>query len=88
MFRSTGTNREYTEGFVEYIKEIDSVDVACILRETEGDRVKVSMRSKRDVDVAVLAQRFGGGGHRRAAGCTMEGSMNDVKNKLIGALSL
>jgi phosphoesterase RecJ-like protein len=87
MFRETGTNREYTEGFVEYLKEIRSVDVACLLRETGSEQYKVSMRSK-DADVAAVARSLGGGGHERAAGCVMRGSIEAVKNRLIGAFSL
>lgn len=87
MFRKTGTNREYTEGFVEYLKEIRGVDVACLLREIDDEQYKVSMRSK-DVDVATVARSLGGGGHERAAGCVISGSIEAVKNRLIGAFSL
>jgi bifunctional oligoribonuclease and PAP phosphatase NrnA len=88
MFARTGTNREYTEGFVEYIKEIRGVEVACLIREIGNDRYRVSMRSKNGVDVAAVAHAFGGGGHERAAGCTLVGDIGTVKNKLIGAFSL
>ncbi len=88
MFARTGTNREYTEGFVEYIKEIRGVEVACLVREIGKDRYRVSMRSKNGVDVAAVARAFGGGGHERAAGCTLVGDISAVKNKLIGAFSL
>jgi|WetSurMetagenome_2_1015567.scaffolds.fasta_scaffold82289_3 bifunctional oligoribonuclease and PAP phosphatase NrnA len=88
MFATTGTNREHTEGFVEYIKEIRGIEVACVIRELDNGKFKVSMRSKGNVDVALTAQKFGGGGHQKAAGCTIEGDISDVKNKLTGALSL
>lgn len=88
MFARTGTNAEYTEGFVEYIKEIRGIEVSCVMRELDDGKFKVSMRSKGVVNVASAAQQFGGGGHQKAAGCTIEGGIDDVKNKLIGALSL
>lgn len=88
MFATTGTDREYTEGFVEYIKEIRGIEVACVIRELDNGKFKVSMRSKGNVNVASAAQQFGGGGHQKAAGCTIEGGIDDVKNKLVGALSL
>jgi bifunctional oligoribonuclease and PAP phosphatase NrnA len=88
MFERTGTNREYTEGFVEYLKEIRGVEVACLVREVATGQYKVSMRSKDGVDVASVASSFGGGGHERAAGCTITGDIEAVKNKLIGAFSL
>jgi phosphoesterase RecJ-like protein len=87
MFTKTGTNREFTEGFVEHIKEIRGVEVACVIREVGDGRFKVSMRSKGGIDVAQVAHQFNGGGHQRAAGCTIEGSITEVKNKLIGAFS-
>jgi bifunctional oligoribonuclease and PAP phosphatase NrnA len=88
MFEKTGTNREYSEGFVEQIKEIRSVEVACMFREIGDQTYKVSMRSKGGMDVASVAKHFGGGGHQKAAGCTIEGSIDEVKNKLLGAFSL
>ncbi|OPY70098.1 MAG: Bifunctional oligoribonuclease and PAP phosphatase NrnA [Syntrophorhabdaceae bacterium PtaU1.Bin034] len=88
MFARTHTNREYTEGFVEFLKEMRGVEVACIMRELSDKKYKISLRSKGSVDVAAVARSFGGGGHRKAAGCVIEGDLNEVKNKLIGAFSL
>jgi phosphoesterase RecJ-like protein len=89
MFETTGTNREFAEGFVEYIKEIRGVDVACVLREVEDGKFKTSLRSKGNVDVARVALHFGGGGHGNAAGCTIEGrDILEARSKLIGAFSL
>jgi bifunctional oligoribonuclease and PAP phosphatase NrnA len=88
MFTKTQTNREFTEGFVEEIKEMRGVEVACFFRQVAPNKFKVSMRSKGDVDVALVGRRFGGGGHKKAAGCTLEGSIEDVKNTLVEALGL
>lgn len=88
MFRKTGTNRDYTEGFVEFLKEMKGVEVAAFFRQIGERKFKISMRSKGDVDVAVVAQALGGGGHRKAAGCVIEGDINEVKNKLAGAFVL
>lgn len=87
MFEKTGTDKEYTEGFVEYLKEIRGIEVACFFREVGREQYKVSMRSK-NVDVATVARSFGGGGHGRAAGCVIYDNIEAVKNKLIGAFSL
>jgi len=57
------------------------------LRELEDGRFKVSMRSKGNMDVAEIARRLGGGGHKKAAGCTLDGGMMEAKNTLIGAFS-
>ncbi len=88
MFSRTRTNPEHAEGFVEYLREIGTVEVACLLRELGSGKYKISMRSKERVDVASVARAFGGGGHPRAAGCTLEGDLATVKNMLIGAFSL
>jgi len=88
MFAATRTNREHAEGFVEYLKEIGSVEVACLIRELGEEKYKISMRAKGKVDVGSVARTFGGGGHRAAAGCILEGDIASVKNRLIGAISL
>lgn len=85
MFGRTGTNREFTDGFVEYIKQIRGVEVAVLLREIDRDHYKISMRGKGTVDVAAVCSKFGGGGHRNAAGCRIEGTISEVETKLLGA---
>jgi phosphoesterase RecJ-like protein len=82
MFKKTKTTREHTDGFVEYIREIKGVDVAILLREVNGQRYKISMRSKGTIDVANICNIFGGGGHKNAAGCNIDGNMEEVKKKL------
>lgn len=66
-----GATKEDCEGLIDDLRDIDTVEAACILKESDGV-VRVSMRSKRVCDVAAVAKRFGGGGHLRAAGCTLE----------------
>lgn len=70
------------EGFVNYARMIDGVSVALLFREEDG-AVKVSWRGRGDVDVATLAAKFGGGGHSKAAGCTVEGSLHEVKRRVL-----
>ena len=69
MFRKTGTTREDLGGFINYIRSIDSVEVAILVSEQENGESKVSLRSKSLVDVGGVAAKFDGGGHQRAAGC-------------------
>lgn len=88
MFRETHTSKEYTEGFVEHIKEIRGIDVAVVIREITNHQYKISMRSKGNTDVARICNLLGGGGHRNAAGCTIEGTLGETKNKLKEALSI
>jgi bifunctional oligoribonuclease and PAP phosphatase NrnA len=73
------------EELVNYPRSIASVRVACFLRQL-GDQVKVSLRGKGDVDVSRIAARFGGGGHRNAAGCTLAGSLPEVTGVVLAAV--
>jgi phosphoesterase RecJ-like protein len=83
-FAACGALPELTEGIINYALNIEGVVVACLLTEQKG-QVKCSFRSLEapdSVDVAALAHAFGGGGHVRAAGCTMEGTMEEVTSKI------
>ena len=73
------------EELVNYPRSIESVQVACLLREL-GDHVKVSLRGKGPVDVSLIAARFGGGGHRNAAGCTVAGELPAVTRDVLAAV--
>ncbi|HOV69206.1 MAG TPA: bifunctional oligoribonuclease/PAP phosphatase NrnA [Clostridia bacterium] len=67
----SGAQEADTEGLVDYAREIEGMQVGFLARETENGEVKVSLRSNGDIDVCVVAARFGGGGHKQAAGCTI-----------------
>lgn len=70
------------DGIIDQMRVTEGVEVAILLRE-EGCRChKVSMRSNGKVDVSKISCMFGGGGHKMAAGCTMNGSVHDVINNL------
>ena len=73
---------EFTEGFVNYPRSIDTVEVAITFREIGPNHYKVSFRSKNYVDVASVAQGFGGGGHVRASGCKIQGELQEVKKQV------
>ena len=70
------------DGIVSQLKNTEGVHVAIFLYELEPQVFKVSLRSDELVDVSKIAAVFGGGGHVRAAGCTMSGSPYDVINNL------
>ena len=71
-----------TEGLIDLIRVIDSADVAFLITEKEKNICRVSMRSK-GVEVSEIAKRLGGGGHVRAAGCTIYQNMDIAKMTLI-----
>ena len=70
------------EGIVSQMRQTKGVEVAMFLHENAPQTFKVSLRSKERVDVSRIAKYFGGGGHVRAAGVTMKGSVHDVINNL------
>ena len=76
---------ETTEGFIDQIRVIDGVDVALLLKAVEPEKCRVSMRSKQ-TDVARIAARLGGGGHIRAAGCTLEKSFEAAKAEILNEI--
>jgi phosphoesterase RecJ-like protein len=82
MYAATGANAELTDGFVNYPRSIKGVEVAIFFRQLEEGRVKVGFRSKGKVNVAVFSAAMGGGGHHNAAGCTVDGTIDEVKARV------
>lgn len=72
-----------TDGLIGMLRATDGVEVALLFKELEPSQVKVSLRSKSQVDVNVVARQFGGGGHPRAAGCTVNDSLSKVKQSVM-----
>lgn len=73
------------DGIVEFPRSIAGVKLALLFRQLAGGRVKVSFRSLGDVDASRLAERFGGGGHRKAAGASLAGTMAEVQETVLAA---
>jgi len=86
MYALTGTIKDDTENFINYVRYIDTVDVAVLYREMEDHKTKVSFRSRDSIDVSKIAEAFGGGGHRNAAGCTLEMPMDEAKTIMMPAI--
>ncbi len=74
-----------TDSFVSYPRYIEGVDVAVMFKAVEPEVIRVSMRSK-SVDVASVALAFGGGGHLRAAGCTIYAPIEEARKQLLAEL--
>ncbi len=77
-FADTGGADADSEGLVNYLGDIEGVRLAALLREVAPGEVRVSFRSRSDLSVRPAAVRFGGGGHERAAGCTIAGNLDDA----------
>jgi len=82
----TGASANDTEGLVNYPLSIRGVEVCAFFREEAGGGCRISLRSKNDHDVASVASLFGGGGHRNAAGLSVEGNFESVRGRVIDCL--
>lgn len=82
MLEFYGAQTEDIEGIIDQLRVTKGVEVALLLQEIDDQQYKVSMRSNTFVDVSKIAVYFGGGGHVKAAGCTMRGSLHDVVNNI------
>ncbi len=74
-----------TEGLIDLVRRTSEADVACVCKETP-DGIRVSLRSVSDLDVGAIAARFGGGGHRYAAGFVAPYPVTEVLERIKGAL--
>ncbi len=76
---------EDADPLLDFLRSVGAVEVVLYLREVEPGKLKLSARSKTDFDVNALARRFGGGGHVKAAGATIEGPLPVVKERLVAS---
>ena len=83
IIKELGIDEEDSEGIVNYLRCIEGVDIAICARQLEDKSYKVSMRSNGNVDISKAAISLGGGGHRNAAGFTVKGEIDNVKNEII-----
>lgn len=74
-----------TDNFISFARYIEGVDVAVLFKAVEQDVTRVSMRSQK-TDVAAVALSFGGGGHIRAAGCTVQAPLEEAKQQVLEAI--
>jgi phosphoesterase RecJ-like protein len=81
-------NDEDCEGLVNYALAIEGVEVSIFFRELSDHRYRVSLRSKGDVNVAKVAEHFGGGGHDCASGCSIDGPLSVAVARIMAQLRL
>lgn len=77
-----GSQDSYTDGISEALRQAKSTEIAMVLKETLNGGTKISLRSK-NIDIAKIAEFFGGGGHRLAAGCVIQKSPEDTLNEIL-----
>jgi bifunctional oligoribonuclease and PAP phosphatase NrnA len=85
MLARTGTTEEDTDNFTTYPMSVSGVVAGILFLETTGG-VKISVRSRGDIPINLLARRFGGNGHKNAAGARMDGkTINDIRESVLSA---
>lgn len=83
MLEKCNASIEDADIIIDFIRDIDSVEVACIIKEIDDGILKIGFRSKRYVDVSEIAKKFNGGGHIRAAGCKLNCSIEEGKRLIL-----
>ncbi|KPK39327.1 MAG: hypothetical protein AMJ78_08655 [Omnitrophica WOR_2 bacterium SM23_29] len=87
MLKQAGARFDDAENFINYARAVKGVKVAIFLKETDKKgKVQISLRGRKGCDVNKIASRFGGGGHARAAGCTITGIPKEAERKILRAV--
>lgn len=86
LYRRTGTTADDTENFVNFVRSVKGVEVAVLFRQTGRLQYKVSLRSKGRIDLSIVAQSLGGGGHKNASGCVLDGEFEEVRFLVLSAV--
>ena len=87
MLRDTGCDDDDAGNFVDFPKRTVYIKVSVLIKEISEDKYRISMRSKNGINVAAVASQYNGGGHKNAAGCTIEGKIDDIKKDLFKKIS-
>jgi bifunctional oligoribonuclease and PAP phosphatase NrnA len=83
MLALTGATPALTEDFINYPRSVKGTEVALLFREIPSGKCRVSFRSRGKIDVSRISQVFQGGGHPNAAGCTVEGTLREVRARVL-----
>ncbi len=87
MIKESGADVMEDEGFSDLVRTIEGVSVGIYLREEADKRVKVSWRGKGNNNIAISANKFGGGGHQRAAGALLHGTVEEARQQVIDEMT-
>jgi phosphoesterase RecJ-like protein len=82
-FSQAGAEPQDAEGLIDLTLVSDQVRIGMLFRQPAEGKVKVSFRSQDSIDVGALASEWGGGGHKNASGCTVDGTIADVKRSVL-----
>jgi phosphoesterase RecJ-like protein len=83
MLADLGAEPNEAEGFVDLLASTKAADVTVLFKEADANRVRVSIRTSARADAVAITSAFGGGGHARAAGCTVEASLDVARERVL-----
>jgi phosphoesterase RecJ-like protein len=87
LLEQTGATHEDSDGVINLPLTVKEIQAVAFFKEIAPSSFRISMRSKGDVDVNRVANRFGGGGHKNAAGCSLNGSYAEVRRQIVDELN-
>jgi bifunctional oligoribonuclease and PAP phosphatase NrnA len=87
MLRQSGADSQEAEGVIDHLTDIGSMKMAIVFREIAPERTKISVRTRDEFDATELCLRFGGGGHRRAAGAEIAMRLDDARQSVLAVAS-
>jgi phosphoesterase RecJ-like protein len=87
LLRRTGATHEDSDGLINLPLTVKEIQAVAFFKEIEPGHFRISLRSKGNVDVNLVANAFGGGGHKNAAGCSLYGPYAEVRRKLLDELT-
>lgn len=82
QMKNAGAGEEHVGGIVNFARNLEGVEVGILFKQMDNG-VKASWRSRKRLDVSQVAKRLGGGGHARAAGCYLEGTLEEVERRVL-----
>jgi phosphoesterase RecJ-like protein len=83
MLEEAGADPNAAEGFIDLLASTRSADITVLFKEADATRIRVSVRTSQRADAVAITSAFGGGGHARAAGCTIEAPLVDARERLL-----
>ncbi len=85
MMDESGAMECETDGIASIPRQIEGVKIGVTMKEKENGEYRFSVRTSDEIDASVICSRFGGGGHKAAAGCSIHSTFRDAKEKMIAA---
>ena len=86
MYRESGADESYADAIASIPRQVEGVKIGVTIKERPGGEYKISLRTHEPYDAAAICKTLGGGGHARAAGCQVSGSIEDAERKITEAI--